>query len=458
MGIESDQLVYEFLSRVGDLAQRQQLSSAARMRLVGQVRDEIEKQRGKAGTDSPAAVRRIIGRFGEPDELVAAAVESAGGTEPVPPSAPLPSARSATSARETAYGPGDAPAGPVPAPRRGVFRPRPAAGEPGGTGGADEERREEGSRWGASPFRGNRARGGGRGAGRKDGADAPGGTKGTNGAAGAHEPGQPGDARGASEAHGASGVDWAAETGGSGHWPDPSAPHVIGLDRLGDTVGEGEWWRVEPGPFGEFGDGVRVPGFVGGVEIPALLKPPPRLREDGEDGKDGDRDATGDPTHPDHPTGKGSPGGAPGEARAAVRRRLPLPRLRRRAPVPAPAAPAAAPAGRRLGHPLLLVAAALLVAGAVLGSWLALAGGWVLAYSSRALSRAEAKWVAIGLPGVVVAGAVVWVWGRVRGRWGEPIAEGAMGDALTGLWPVVLRTAAVASAVYLVWRARRTRG
>lgn len=454
MGIESDQLVYEFLSRVGDLAQRQQLSSAARMRLVGQVRDEIEKQRGKAGTDSPAAVRRIIGRFGEPDELVAAAVESAGGTEPVPPSAPLPPPRSATSERETAYGPGDAPAGPVPAPRRGVFRPRPAAAEPGGNGGAGEEGREEGSRWGASPFRGNRARGGGRGtdpgAGRKDGADAPGGT--THGTAGAHE------AHEAHGAHGSSGVDWAAETGDSGHWPDPSAPHVIGLDRLGDTVGEGEWWRVEPGPFGEFGDGVRVPGFVGGVEIPALLKPPPRPREDAEDAEDGDEDATDGPTRPDGPTGRGGSGGAPGDARAAVRGRLPLPRLRRRAPVPAPAAPAAAPVGRRLGHPLLLVAAALLVAGAVLGSWLALAGGWLLAYSSRTLSRAEAKWVAMGLPGVVVAGAVVWVWGRVRGRWGEPIAEGAMGDALTGLWPVVLRTAAVASAVYLVWRARRARG
>ncbi|MCX5397797.1 hypothetical protein [Streptomyces sp. NBC_00102] len=437
MGIESDQLVYEFLSRVGDLAQRQQLSSAARMRLVGQVREEIEKQRGRAGADSPAAVRRIIGRLGEPGELVAAAVESAGAGEPAPPSAPLPPPRSAPVASETAHGPGDAPAGPVPAPRRGVFRPRPDAGEPGGqpggSGGPDEERREEGSRWGASPFRKNR--GGGRGTRKTDGAEA------------AHE--QAGTV-------GPSGVDWAAETGDGGYWPDPSAPHVLGLDRQGDTVGEREWWRVEPGPFGEFGDGVRVPGFVGGVEIPALLKPPPRPREDDEDDEDGDADGTADPDAADE---------APGEAAAAapgsVRRRLlPLPRLLRRRPAPAPAEPAAAaPAGRRgLGSPLLLLAAALLVAGAVIGSWLALVGGWALAYTSRTLSRAEAKWAALGLPGVVAAGTVLWVWGRMRGRWGEPIAEGTMGDVLTGLWPGALRTAAVASAVYLVWRARRARG
>ncbi|MFD6424216.1 hypothetical protein [Streptomyces sp. NPDC060198] len=433
MGIESDQLVYEFLSRVGDLAQRQQLPSGARMRLVAQVRDEIEKQRGKTGANSPAAVRRIIGRLGDPGELVAAAVESAGGGEPVPPSAPLPPPRSATPARETPHGSGDAPAGPVPTPRRGVFRPRPAAEEPSGAGGTDAERGETGSRWGASPFR--KGRGGSRD------------TEAAEAAEAVHGPGG---------TIGPSGIDWAAETGDSGYWPDPSAPHVIGLDRLGDTVGEREWWRVEPGPFGEFGDGVRVPGFTGGVEIPALLKPPPRPREDGADGEGGDPDEAEGTDAADG--AEGAPGAAPAAAPGRLRRRLPLPRLLRRAPAPAPAAPAAAPAGRRLGSPVLLIAAALLVAGAVIGSWLALAGGWLLAYSSRTLSRAEAKWAALGLPGVVAAGAVVWVWGRMRGRWGEPIAEGAMGDVLTGLWPVALRTAAVASAVYLVWRARRARG
>ncbi len=109
----------------------------------------------------------------------------------------------------------------------------------------------------------------------------------------------------------------------------------------------------------------------------------------------------------------------------------------------------------RFSHPLLLLAAALLVTGAVIGSWLALAGGWLLAYSSRTLSRTEAKLAAMGLPGVVVAGGLVWLWGRMDGRWGDPIPEHGMAQALSGVWPVVVRTAAVASAVFLVWRARR---
>jgi SNF family Na+-dependent transporter len=124
------------------------------------------------------------------------------------------------------------------------------------------------------------------------------------------------------------------------------------------------------------------------------------------------------------------------------------------------APPLAAPAGwrfRGFGSPFLLLAAVLLIVGAVLGSWLALAGGWVLAYTSRTLSPAEAKWAVFGLPGVAVLGCVVWLWGRENGRWGEPIPQGAMADALSGVWPVVVRTAAVASAVYLLWRAARRR-
>lgn len=66
VGIESDQLVYDYLSRVGDLAQQQQLSSGARMRLVSTLRSEIDRQRATGGADSPAAVRRIIGGLGTP--------------------------------------------------------------------------------------------------------------------------------------------------------------------------------------------------------------------------------------------------------------------------------------------------------------------------------------------------------------------------------------------------------
>ncbi|MGW4569126.1 hypothetical protein ACWEN3_44650, partial [Streptomyces sp. NPDC004561] len=76
MGIESDQVVYEYLSRVGDVAQQRQLPSAARMRLVTELRNEIDRSRARATVDSPAAVRRILERLGTPDEVV----EAAGGT------------------------------------------------------------------------------------------------------------------------------------------------------------------------------------------------------------------------------------------------------------------------------------------------------------------------------------------------------------------------------------------
>jgi hypothetical protein len=78
VGIESDQVVYEYLSRVGDVAQQRQLPSAARMRLVAELRDEIDRRRAKAVVDSPAAVRRIISRIGTPTEVVTAAEVSSG--------------------------------------------------------------------------------------------------------------------------------------------------------------------------------------------------------------------------------------------------------------------------------------------------------------------------------------------------------------------------------------------
>ncbi|MEU9301766.1 hypothetical protein [Streptomyces sp. NPDC048269] len=70
MGIESDQLVYEYLSRVGDLAQRRQLSSGDRMRLVSGLRDEIDRRRAKYDPETPAAVRAILDRIGTPEEVL----------------------------------------------------------------------------------------------------------------------------------------------------------------------------------------------------------------------------------------------------------------------------------------------------------------------------------------------------------------------------------------------------
>ncbi|WP_405715384.1 MULTISPECIES: hypothetical protein [unclassified Streptomyces] len=357
MGIESDQLVYDYLSRVGDLAQQQQLSAAARMRLVSTLRGEIDRQRGKQSGDSAAAVRRIIGRLGTPDELVAAVASSGDGTVELAERAE-PAADEGRS---------------IPRPRKGMLR--------------------------------------------KDGKDSSG--------KGASRPQEPGP--GAPDASGAP----AAPAGRV-----PSPPHMAGTDELGPSGGEPDWWRVEPGPFG---DGVDVPGFVGGVEIPDMMKPPPP------------RDAVPRPRAAQDEEPDGEPGTEEEEEAEEAPRRRRLLRLRRRAPREDGAG------GHGFSHPLLLLAAVLLVVGVVTGSWLALAGGWLLAYSSRTLSRAEAKWAAMGLPGVVAAGALVWLWGRTEGRWGEPIGAGQMGDAIGQLWPWVVRGAAVASALYLVWRSRRPR-
>ncbi|MEU5166122.1 hypothetical protein [Streptomyces mutomycini] len=431
MGIESDQLVYDYLSRVGDLAQQQQLSPGARMRLVATLRGEIDRQRGTDGSDSPAVVRRILGRLGAPGELVAAASESGDGTVPLP----QPRADAATDAAGTRG---------VPRARRSVLR-------------------KDASRKGAS-------------SGKEPGAAKPWAKK-----SGVKEPGvkEPGAAKrwvrepGVKEPgpeEGDAGVPAPAEPGTG--WPSASAPHMAGLDQA-PAVGEPsegghEWWRIEPGPFGEgaqgvqgpMGAGTAVPGFVGGLESPELFGLPGTPKAPGTAKAPGAQQPPGAPKAPGPRVPENGEDSGPAAAgKEAVPAPVPRPRkgLRLRRPRRA-VADAEAAARPRLSNPLLLLAAALLVAGAVLGSWLALAGGWLLAYSSRKFSRAEAKWVAMGLPGVVVAGAFVWVWGRTDGRWGEPLAEDAVGDAMTDVWPVVVRVAAVASALYLVWRARRMRG
>ncbi|MGW6712767.1 hypothetical protein ACWF9X_08380 [Streptomyces globisporus] len=411
MGIESDQLVYDYLSRVGDLAQQQQLSSGARMRLVSTLRGEIDRRRTTEGADSPAAVRRIIGRLGSPDELVAAAARSADGA------VPLPSAG-------TGAGSGEPQRRGLPRPRSGLLRKEPKEAGPR----ADEGREVTAPR---KPKLKPRPKAGfGRGASRRE-AEGVGAV--------------PADAGPAVPRPGPAPDDTPDHS-----WPDPSAPHMLGQDQQGGADDATDWWRLEPGPFDE---GTAIPGFFGGIEAPELLgrrpRPPVDMDKKGEktDGEGGPEDA-----------GDGKAGGA--EGTAARRRALRLVKLRRRKPAPVVAEPAVVAPGPRGGfaHPLLLLAAVLLVAGVVTGSWLPLAGGWLLAYSSRTLSRTEAKWAALGLPGVVAAGALVWVWGRMEGRWGEPIREGAMRDVLLEAWPVVVRVAAVASALYLVWRARRRTG
>jgi hypothetical protein len=340
VGIESDQVVYEYLSRVGDVAHQRQLSSATRMRLVSELRNEIDRRRAKATVDSPAAVRRILDRLGSPDEVVAAA--GAGGDGSPRAAAPaVPGQREPEAIEERPRG-----------LRRAVPRPRPARPEPPPASS------------GAAP------------------------------------------------------------------------PHLATADELGGAATRADWWRTDGSPFA-LGDD--VPGFVGGVEIPELLKPPP----------------TKNTRDPQAPGRRAVP--APGPAVEAetdaaavevVEAAEPdVPARRRRLPL----------RPGRWSNPLLLLAAGLLVAGAVLGNWFALLLGWAIAYASRRLTPAESKWAVMGMPGLAVAAGLVWLWGRTNGRWGDPIAQGHMNDAVAQTWPWVVRAAAVLSALFLVWRSQRQR-
>ncbi|MFF6786555.1 hypothetical protein [Streptomyces sp. NPDC012510] len=351
MGIESDQVVYEYLSRVGDVAQQRQLPSGTRMRLVSGLRDEIDRRRAKAPVDSPAAVRRIIARLGTPDEVV----EAAGAPGDVPePRAAVPVQRVTGAGEEEGR-----PTGLSKSLRRIVPRPRP--------GEADTDAVPPPvMRDGAAP------------------------------------------------------------------------PHLAPLHELGDGEEQPDWWRVGGGGPGGgdlgFGIGDAVPGFVGGVEIPELLKPPPVREEDKKGEGEGQKGAVDK---------EAVPAAAAVAGDAPRRRRVTLPRLR--------------PAGGGWSNPLLLLAAVLLVVGAVMGSLVPLGLGWLIAYLSRRLTPMESKWAVMGIPGGVAAGGIVWLWGRSERRWGEPIAEGHMNAALAETWPWVLRLAALFSALYLLWRSQRPR-
>ncbi|WP_031045151.1 membrane protein [Streptomyces sp. NRRL F-5650] len=336
MGIESDQVVFEYLSRVGDVAQQRQLPSATRMRLVSELRNEIDRHRAKTAVDSPAAVRRILDRLGDPDDVVTAA----GGTSGVRDQAPAPTA--------------------VPEQRD------PEAADP-------QPRRAERRRARRRP-----------------------------------EP----EAPAAPEA--------------------AAPPHLAGAGELGEAGdGQPDWWRVDDGPFAGMGLGDSVPGFVGGVEIPELLRKPPSMADEAEK-----EDAAGAKVPPEEAE-------EPAVEAAGGRQGRRLPRLW--------------PEGG-WNNPLLLFAAALLIAGAVLGSLVPLGLGWLIAYLTRRLTPAQSKWAVLGLPGTVAAAGAVWLWGRTEGRWGDPVAEGHLSDAVADTWPWVLRSAAVATALYLLWRSRRPHG
>ncbi|MEU3723958.1 hypothetical protein [Streptomyces sp. NPDC031705] len=312
MGIESDHLVYEYLSRVGDLAQRRQLSSGERMRLVSGLRDEIERRRATYEPDTPAAVRGILERIGTPEEVV-------DGVGPARPAAP--------------------PASPGVPVQRGGTPSTPAA-------------------------------------------------------------------------------------------PQNVPPHLAGLDELGPSAGaEPDWWSLSPGASGA---GPQVAGFAGGIEFPDFF----REREE-EAAEPGEKPEPGAPA-------AGSGAGAGGLVRFLRDRRE-----RRKAAAPEAREPRPRP------HAFLLLAAALLLAGALTGYWLLLGAGALVAYASRVLGPRERKWVLPGLPAGVFALAALWLWGRTTGRWGDPLPSTEAGQAFQSLWPTLARTAAATTAAYLLWRSRR---
>ncbi|MCS0600420.1 hypothetical protein NX794_04120 [Streptomyces sp. LP11] len=347
MGIESDQVVYEYLSRVGDIAQQRQLPSGTRMRLVSELRNEIDRQRSRTTVDSPDAVRRILDHLGSPDDVVEAAGGrgTAGSGGLVAPSTSVP-------------------AQPEPPTRERPARERPAPERPKGLRRVVPRPRPP-----ATP--------------------AP---------------------------------------------PEPTAPpHLAAAHELGDSVASPDWWRLGGSGTLPLGEIDQVPGFVGGVEIPELLRRPPREVAEKEE-KPTEAEPVAVPRR-----GLFRRGSAAAAEGAVASRRL----------LPAPAA--------GWSNPLLLLAAAALVVGAVLGNWFALLLGWAIAYGSRRLTPAETKWAVMVLPGAAVAGGLLWLWGRDTGRWGAPITHGHMSAALTETWPWVVRAAAVTSAAYLAWRSQRAR-
>ncbi|MEU8824264.1 hypothetical protein [Streptomyces sp. NPDC048636] len=418
MGIESEKLVYDYLSRVGDLAQQQGLPSGDRMRLVSGLRADIDHRRATGGTDSAAGVKRILAKLGSPAEVVAAA----GGRAPDPGTAAGTStgapggASSGTSAPDVS-GPGVSGAGATEPPRGAAGAARAARDK---LAGLAERTGLSGGKV-PTPRKGN-------------GAGPDGGT---------------GD--------GTSLIKHTPVTPDGPAVPRPrsaaaSPPHLAGEDELGPRESNPDWWHVEPGPFGQpdqhdaqYG---AVEGFVGGIEIPELLGGTSAEQERRERRERFEKDAAEREAAEEEAEAEAEEGAAP--RRGMLRRAL-------FGPGKAAEEEGAGAAGGWLAGlgPLLLLSIALLIAGAVLGNVLLLGFGWVLAYTTGRHSRAEAKWAVLVMPGLVATGGMVWLWGRSNGKWGEPIPKDGLKDALADTWPVVVRTAAVATVLFLVWRARR---
>ncbi|OEV04895.1 hypothetical protein [Streptomyces oceani] len=434
MGIESDQLVFDYLSRVGDLAHGTSMTAAERARLVSGLRTDIERMRTAAGgAESKAATRRILRRLGRPEDLVANADGGSGGSA----DGGGPDAGGGTGAGGAARTGGTDP----------EAERRPRTGNP-----ADDTRMATHRPSVPEEPRSSRLP-------RAPKLSAP------------KLPRLPQQLRKDPEA--------AAEPPAAARGAAP--PHLAGMDELGpEEYEEPDWWNIAPAPFrGGSGSGTSgsragsdgseaggttserpgsdlVPGFVGGVELPEVMKPP------GEESTDGRGEAPKAPGAGDSDgDGPRAPSAKPGtdtpfteSSDSSTNKPVRFGPLLRLLGLGRDAG------GPRAGGFVELAATVLLVAGAVVGSLPVLAAGWLGAYWSPRLSRTEGKWAALGMPGLVAGGMMLWLWGRATEKWGPEIAkgEGALGDALGDAWPVALRVAAVSSALFLLWRARRPGG
>ncbi len=421
MGIESEKLVYDYLSRVGDLAQQQGLSSGERMRLVSGLRADIDHRRTTGGADSPAGVKRILSKLGSPADVVAAA----GGRPPDPGSG-------------TGAEPGPASGG----AGNGTF---------GGAGGSASSRGAAGAARAARDRLAGLAKSSGL-TGKvptpreEDAPGVPG--AGRNG-------GGPGDGS-------PSLIKPRPSTPATPPSNAASPPHLAGEDELSPRESNMDWWHVEAGPFAQpeqrdsqYGS---VEGFTGGIEIPELLGKGKTAEQERQERREAEEKAAAEEEAAAAEAQAAEE--AKAKAAAAGKRRGGLRRV-----LLGPGKAADQPTGgggvgvakwlAGLG-PILLVAVGLLVAGAVMGNIIPIAFGWVIAYyGTYRHSPAGAKWASMGIPGLVGAGAGVWLWGRAARKWGRPIPEDGWKDALTDTWPFVVRGAAIASVLFLLWRARR---
>ncbi|MGY3337926.1 hypothetical protein ACVW0K_004025 [Streptomyces filamentosus] len=226
MGIESDRMVFDYLSRVGDLAQQRHLPPGDRSALVSGLRDEIDRRRATRGEESPAAVRGILGDLGTPDEVVTRAESRA---EPHEGASGAGSGTAPASGTAPGSGSGTAPG----SGSGSRTAPAPPSGSPSGT--APEGRGRTGSRgrtaWWSSGARESAAQ----------------------------EPPAPRKSPSPASA------------------PDPEVPRP----RAGD--GPAGWWaegsegaaaEVRVPGFSGAAEELHVPGFFGGVEAPELFRPP----------------------------------------------------------------------------------------------------------------------------------------------------------------------------------------